>query len=50
MFSRAIDRGHFLSNVSQGLPDKDVGVDWQSIEECRLNIEYLRSASGGINY
>jgi hypothetical protein len=27
MFSKGIDRGHFLSNLSQGLPDKDFGVD-----------------------
>jgi hypothetical protein len=26
MFSRGIDRSYFLSNLSQGLPDKDFGV------------------------
>jgi hypothetical protein len=36
MFSRGIDRGHFLSNVSQGLPEKDFGVGQQLIEDCQF--------------
>ena len=45
MFSKGIDRGYFLSNVSQGLSNKDSEVGWQLDEDCQLNFEYLRSAS-----
>jgi len=49
MYSRDIDRGHFLSHVSHELSDENFDGGWQLIEDCRLNIEYLRSAAGGIN-
>jgi hypothetical protein len=32
-FSRSIDLGHFLSNVNQGLSDKDLEAGWHLIED-----------------